>query len=154
MTSPPSVVAEGKSVLDTSPHLAHYVFKLLLNNQPQAVSRNNLLATPSSLSAGHHPLSVSSSGESDEEEDDNDDDSHDTSSHTASSVTSGDESLSSRKSNGTQVPASTGPSREEREALVLKIIDLLDNEQEEDVKDLLREPMGEFGKVILLSSLC
>lgn len=140
MTSPPTAGAESKSVLDTSPHLAHYVFKLLLSNQPQAQSRSTLAVAP-----GQHPLSVSSSGESDEDEDEP----HDAASRTESS-TSADESQSSSstKANGAQLPqASSGPSREEREALVLRIIDLLDNEQEEDVKDLLREPMGEFGKV-------
>ncbi|GMK56033.1 hypothetical protein CspeluHIS016_0210890 [Cutaneotrichosporon spelunceum] len=124
------------SVLETSPHLAHYVFKLVQNNatlQPRAVP----------VTGGQHPLSVSSSGESDEEDD----------------ATSVDGSkLSTSSSSGSSLPngrAPIVPSREEREELVRKIIALLDNDQEEDIKGLLREPMGELGKDdFLMDQVC
>ncbi|TXT09125.1 hypothetical protein VHUM_02599 [Vanrija humicola] len=123
-----------QSVLETNPHLSHYVFKLVLSNQ--SASR--------APSGTQHPLSVSSSGESDDDDDGGGEEPSDTAS-------SADESDAAKPrnntSNGRPTPAVVpGPSREEREELVRKIIDLLDNDQEEDVKDLLRGAMGELGK--------
>lgn len=126
------------SVLETNPHLAHYVFKLVQNNatlQPRAPP----------TAGGQHPLSVSSSGESDEEDDSaHEDGLHDAASTDESKLSTSSGSGSSALANGR---APVIPSREDREELVRKIIALLDNEQEEDIKDLLREPMGELGKV-------
>lgn len=136
------------SVLETNPHLAHYIFKLVQTNA-------SLQPRTASTTTGQHPLSVSSSGESDDEDDaDNQDTAH---ADGASSTSTDDEakapsasSVSSStlapNANGNRGPP-PGPSREEREELVRKVIALLDNEQEEDVKDLLRDPMGELGKV-------
>lgn len=125
-----------QSVLDTNPHLAHYVFKMLVTS---VVTRN---------ASGQHPLSVSSSGESDSDDDDH----HHTDGHSEhnETVSSADEDgqpkppRSNTSSNGNRT---VGPTREEKEDIVRKIIELLDNEQEEDVKDLLRSPMGDLGKV-------
>ncbi|KAL1407490.1 hypothetical protein Q8F55_006923 [Vanrija albida] len=140
--SPPAGDQHRQSVLETNPHLAHYIFKLVLSNQ----------ATSRAPSGTQHPLSVSSSGESDDEDDGGAESTTTASttepSDTASSADEGDATkLRNSSSNGRPPPpATTGPSREEREELVRKVIDLLDNDQEEDIKDLLRGPMGELGK--------
>ncbi|CAK9781819.1 hypothetical protein CC85DRAFT_281423 [Cutaneotrichosporon oleaginosum] len=134
------------SVLETNPHLAHYVFKLVQTNaalQPRAQP----------TAGGQHPLSVSSSGESDEEDDAANDDAHnDAASADESKLSTSSGSGSSAIANGRPPVV---PTREEREELVRKIITLLDNEEEEDIKDLLREPMGELGKdEILMDQVC
>lgn len=131
MPAPGDSALAGPSVLDTSPHLGNYIFKLVLSNAPRAAS-------------GQHPLSVSSSGGSDDsdEADDDDDKQH---ARSESGTSSTDEDGQLKAPNGRRNAG--GPSREDREELVRKVISLLDNEQEEDVKDLLREPMGELGKV-------
>jgi len=145
------------SVLETNPHLAHYIFKLVLSNAQLSA------AAARSTSGGQHPLSVSSSGESDDDESDNengDDDARDSESVSVptieadgSSTDDGDSSTGSAgkgPSNGhtrRPPPLPLGPSREEREELTRKIIELLDNDQEEDVKEVLRAHMGELGKV-------
>jgi hypothetical protein len=151
------MLAGGDSVLESNPHLAHYIFKLVLSNAQltAAAATGGIAARHSS---GQHPLSFSSSGESDDDDDDDDDDeeagslailsAHDTD----GSSTDGDSSTSSGKgpSNGharRAAPPPLGPSREEREELTRKVIELLDNDQEEDVKDVLRAHMGEMGKV-------
>lgn len=134
----------GMSVLETNPHLAHYIFKLIQSSstlQPRAAQ----------TAGGQHPLSVSSSGESDEEDDADTPDHPHADGASLSSTDDDGKALStslgsSSSANGLRALPS-GPSREEREELVRKIISLLDNEQEEDIKDLLREPMGELGKV-------
>lgn len=144
---PPGGDLHRQSVLETNPHLAHYIFKLVLSNQ----------STSRAPSGTQHPLSVSSSGESDDEDDNNGGEGAE-STTTASTTEPSDTASSADESDATKLrnntsngrpppPVTTGPSREEREELVRKIIDLLDNDQEEDVKDLLRGPMGELGKV-------
>lgn len=132
-----SKLGGDQSVLETNPHLAHYVFKMLVTS----------VATTRAAS-GQHPLSVSSSGESDSDEEDN----HhgEGGSEHLDPTSSADEDGRPRapRSNTSSTGArTTGPTREEKEDIVRKIIDLLDNEQEEDIKDLLRGPMGDLGKV-------
>ncbi len=83
----------------------------------------NLLASyPTSppRAASQHPLSVSSSGSDDELE------------------------LEQRTPQKRRESTQYGI---DREGLVRKIVELLDNEEEEEVKDLLRPHMGELGKV-------
>lgn len=109
------------------PHLAHYVFSLLSTSQT---------SPPSGAPA--HPLSVSSSGESDGSGSDEE-------------ATQGQESRwaeqqtpkKSRKQDG-EVNGSTGV---DKEGLVRSIVECLDNEEEEQVKDLLRPFMGDLAKV-------
>jgi hypothetical protein len=137
---------DGPSVLDTNPHLAHYIFKLVLSNaQLTAAAAGSGVAPRGSL---QHPLSVSSSGESDDDSDDSDDENE---APADLSSTDGDSSTgSSDKANAHKhrsQPPALGPSREDREELTRKVISLLDNDQEEDVKDVLRAHMGEMGKV-------
>lgn len=125
------------SVLDTNPHLAHYLFKMLVTS---VATRN---------ASGQHPLSVSSSGESDSDDDDHrhHTDGHSEHNEAASSADEDGQPKPPRSNTSSNGNRPTGPTREEKEDIVRKIIDLLDNEQEEDVKDLLRSPMGDLGKV-------
>lgn len=114
-----------QSVISTHPHLAYYVFNLL----------STYIASPP-RAAPVHPLSVSSSGESDGSDEDE----------------AGD-------TNGKEVPpehqtpkkgrfsGTAGPPPIDKEALVRQIVDLLDNEEEEQVKDVLKPYMGELAKV-------
>lgn len=76
---------------------------------------------------GQHPLSVSSSGESDEEEDAN------------------------RKPEDENTKRQDAKNAMDRDTLVKKIVDLLDNEEEEEVKDLLKPYMGDLAKVSRLN---
>ncbi|KAL7421040.1 hypothetical protein Q5752_003924 [Cryptotrichosporon argae] len=105
---PGSSQAPARSVTETHPHVAHYVL--------------SLLQTSHSSPPRHHPLSVSSSGESDDEE---------------------------RGEDG------AGLSAAEKEVLVRQVIEMLDNEQEEEVKELLKAHMGELGSdEILMDQVC
>nr|XP_019049786.1 hypothetical protein I302_00205 [Kwoniella bestiolae CBS 10118]OCF28716.1 hypothetical protein I302_00205 [Kwoniella bestiolae CBS 10118] len=132
----------------TYPHLAHYIFGLLQN-----VNISPTKHTTSS-STGQHPLSVSSSGESDEE------------SPSPPLTTPSTTSVSSFEGNNTtlQTPKRQAGSRSEivgrvsgveRDNLVKKIVELLDNEEEEKVKDVLKPFMGDLAKdEILMDQVC
>lgn len=148
MRDPPT-----QSALETNPHLAQYIFKLVLSNAQLTAAA--AAGTSGRHMSGQHPLSVSSSGESDDEDENDADEErfqHSSNDDASSADEDGSTSGSSnqdKSSNGHRrpPPLPLGPSREEREELVRKVIDLLDNEQEEDVKDLLRTHMGEMGNV-------
>jgi hypothetical protein len=113
---PPTVTT---SVLGTYPHLGHYIYNLL-----QSVASS---PPRGAVGLGTHPLSVSSSEESD----------------------GSDEELGG---GGQKTPkkritedGKSGPG--DREGLVRDIVELLDNEEEEQVKERLRPYMGDLAKV-------
>lgn len=84
--------------------------------------------------APQHPLSVSSSGESDGSDDE-----------TQVFQGKGNEQGGSGKKED-------GAKREDKEAVVKKVVELLDNEEEEEVKRLLSSKLGDLGKVSSSSS--
>jgi hypothetical protein len=116
------------SVLTTYPHLGHYIYNLLqsLNSSPP---RNT-------LSGSHHPLSVSSSGESDGER-----------SEEEVELNGGSKQKSSKSAKPT---SSEGGDKDE---LVRDIVGLLDNEEEEEVKERLKPYMGALAKVCVRPAL-
>lgn len=131
-----TTTAPTASALASFPHLGHYVF--------------NLLATVSASPprASQHPLSVSSSGESDGSDED--------------SSTGKSTPALSNKLNDAPPPPSSGtsrwsqtPSRQvsyskpavDKDAVVRQIVGLLDSEQEDEVKEVLRPLLGEVGQV-------
>lgn len=126
---PPTTTAQP--VVVEFPHLAHYVFSLLATSQ----------ASPP-RQAPAHPLSVSSSGESDgsDEETPNGE----------RTVELGGEQQTPRKDKGEHVNGSNGSV--DKEGLVRRIVELLDNEEEEQVKEVLRPLMGDLAKVSILTS--
>jgi hypothetical protein len=75
-----------------------------------------------------HPLSVSSSGESDDEDSDKD-----------------AEKEKEKKQNVDPV---------DKDVVVKRIVELLDNEEEEQVRDVLKPFMGEFAKVSHCLGVC
>ncbi|KAK1922724.1 hypothetical protein DB88DRAFT_466843 [Papiliotrema laurentii] len=116
------------------PHLAHYIFNLL---------SSSLTSPPRAAPA--HPLSVSSSGESDGSDEDQD------ATPREESEQAGLEQKTPKKSSTSQGP----PTAADREGLVRKIVQLLDNEEEEQVKDILKPYMGELAKDgILMDQVC
>jgi hypothetical protein len=122
-----SKAMHSPAVTTTYPHLAHYIFNLLANIQ---------LSPPH----GAHPLSVSSSGESDGSDDEAEVDLR------RLRIEGQDgQRTPQRKQNKSTGHAEVGTV--DREALVRSIVQLLDNEQEEEVKDVLRPYMGDMGKV-------
>ncbi|ORX39304.1 hypothetical protein BD324DRAFT_679780 [Kockovaella imperatae] len=136
--------ASQSSVLGTYPHLAHYIFQLLSS------------ATPSPTRATLHPLSISSSGESDEED-------------TGASTTADQDEQQDDRTAVTQKEKvelttpkkkiSNGdmdtPNNLDREALVKRVVDLLDNDEEDQVKTVLKAYLGELGKdEILMDQVC
>ncbi|WVO17660.1 hypothetical protein L204_105357 [Cryptococcus depauperatus] len=132
------------TVLSSHPHLGHYIFSLL----------NNAHFPPPRSTLGQHPLSVSSSGESDGEESDEDQDQGNVSQSGSEAA-----SATSTASNATKASQDEGSGKRltlvEKEELVRKIVDLLDNEQEEEVKVTLRPYMGELGKdEALMDQVC
>lgn len=121
--APSMPTSATSSVLITYPHLGHYIFSLIQNIQssPPRLTSN---------SSGQHPLSLSSSGESDESEDDADD---------------GDnEQKTPRKQRVGKRAGQAGLGKEE---VVVRIVELLDNDDEEEVKEVLKPFMGELAKV-------
>lgn len=115
------------SVMTSYPHLAHYIFNLLATS----------LASPP-RAAPAHPLSVSSSGESDGSDED------------AGPSSADDQALehqTPRKK--TTVPASTSGAvgSADKERLVRQIVQLLDKEEEEEIKEVLRPYLGDLAKV-------
>ncbi|OCF32391.1 hypothetical protein I316_05816 [Kwoniella heveanensis BCC8398] len=142
-------------VLATYPHLAHYLFSLLQNVQFSPTKPGQPVSSSSSSSMNQHPLSMSSSGESDEEDE------------TFQSGTSAGDLASSSESESVSAVQQTpkkqryakieggGISGVERDNLVKQIVDLLDNEEEEKVKDVLKPHMGELAKdEILMDQVC
>ena len=111
----------SESTLITYPNLAHYIYDLLASISVSPTRASSLKA-PS-----HHPLSVSSSGGSDEE--DTHDDDEDTTIH-----------QTPRK-----ITQSIDP--EAKDGLVRRIVVLLDQDEEEAVKDVLRPHMGDLANV-------
>ncbi|WVQ80977.1 hypothetical protein IAT38_003084 [Cryptococcus sp. DSM 104549] len=147
------------SVLSSYPHLGHYIFSLLQNVQ---------FSPPRGAAPTQHPLSVSSSGESDGSGSDEEPGNVSQSESEAASATSGASAVSassglsvssagtgtsSQESDGKR--GASGPSAAVKEELVKKIVALLDNEEEEEVKVTLKPYMGELGKDgILMDQVC
>ncbi|WWC63844.1 uncharacterized protein I303_106449 [Kwoniella dejecticola CBS 10117] len=147
----------------TYPHLANYIFGLLQN-----VNISPTKHASTSSTTGQHPLSVSSSGESDDEspspplttptststssfanDNDNDDDGVTTTLQTPKKP-----KLTTSQSQSGR-PESSGVSGVERDNLVKRIVELLDNEEEEKVKDVLKPFMGNLAKdEILMDQVC
>lgn len=123
------------TILSSYPHLGHYVHNLVA----QASAAQASSPPKSGTGPGHqHPLSVSSSGESDDEDSD------------------GKEQ--NKKGQDGQAQSTEGEKQDnndqlDRDALVKKIVDLLDNEEEEEVKALLKPYMGDLAKVRFCSYL-
>ncbi|WVR08911.1 hypothetical protein IAU60_005970 [Kwoniella sp. DSM 27419] len=144
-------------MVTTYPHLAHYLFSLL-SKVPISPPRHVSTASTSSSSA-QHPLSVSSSSESDDE----DEDGQSSSREQAGGGLSSDAETEASET-GQQTPTrhrdvraegGGGPPGAVRDQLVKQIIELLDNEEEEKVKDLLKPHMGVLGKDdILMEQVC
>lgn len=112
--------AKPMTILSEYPHLAHYVYNLLANSHNSPPRANGTSGAGSGL---QHPLSVSSSGESDDEDDDED---------------KAGEELKKKQDGGDQV---------DKDFVVKRIVELLDNEEEEEVKELLKPYMGDLAKV-------
>lgn len=113
------------TILNTYPHLGHYIHTIIASAQvspPRGPSGTGAGTGTGTGAQQQHPLSVSSSGESDDEDSDK-----------------GKE----------EVKKQDARNAVDRDALVKQIVDLLDNEEEEQVKDLLKPFMGELGKVSL-----
>lgn len=110
--------SEPIRALETYPHLGHYILNLL----------QSLQGSPQRTTAAVHPLSVSSSGESDEED-------------AAPSTGSGDQQ------GGAQKTARKTLSADEKDRLVHQVVDRLDNEDEDGVKELLKPYLGDMASV-------
>lgn len=114
------------TIQNTYPHLGHYIHTIIASAQispPRGgASGTQISSLGGSSTALHqqHPLSVSSSGESDDEDSDK-----------------GTEETNKQEAKNAI----------DRDSLVKQIVDLLDNEEEEQVKELLKPFMGELGKV-------
>nr|XP_019001729.1 uncharacterized protein I203_05932 [Kwoniella mangroviensis CBS 8507]OCF65190.1 hypothetical protein I203_05932 [Kwoniella mangroviensis CBS 8507] len=129
----------------TYPHLAHYIFGLLQN-----VNISPTKPTTSS-STGQHPLSVSSSGESDED----DSPSPPLTTSTPSADGINPTLQTPKKQTNSRSETARGISGAERDSLVKKIVELLDNEEEEKVKDVLKPFMGDLAKdEVLMDQVC
>lgn len=118
-------------VITQYPHLAHYVFSLLANilHSPPRAANGVTSGAPA------HPLSVSSSGESDGSDEDK-----------PGSVPSSldtEQKTPKKSRNG----AESGSGGLDKESLVRTIVRYLDNEEEEQVKELLKPHMGDLAKV-------
>jgi hypothetical protein len=116
------------------PHLGHYIFQLLASVQPSPPRANQ------------HPLSVSSSGESDGSDEDANE-------NGAQATPNGSETAHDGGGGGTvqatplsKLSQGTTGKGFDREAMVRRIVELLDNEEEEMVKDILRPHMGNLGQ--------
>ena len=150
-----AMVTPHKDLITSSPypHLAHYVATLLQSVHQPSPPRQ-------------HPLSVSSSGESDEDtppggrsRDENGKE-NEVADHANVDVKS-DSGASAMTSTSTSTSASgdtrvSGADRDrdkevDKAALVQTIVNLLDNEEEEKVKDILKPYLGELANVSLLS---
>ena len=110
------------TILTEYPHLGHYVYGLIANAHNSPPRTNGLGANGSGL---QHPLSVSSSGESDDEEDDDDDQAK--------------KDLKKKKEDAGD--------QGDRDFVVKRIVELLDNDEEEEIKELLKPYMGDLAKV-------
>lgn len=121
------------SVLLDHPHLGHYIFNLLATTAPSPPRANGSSLAVSS-SSSQHPLSVSSSGESDEED---------------TSPPSGEGNVVDRtpQKSRPRISDRAGISQTEKEDLVRQIVELLDEEEEEQVKDVLKPYLGDLAKV-------
>jgi hypothetical protein len=108
------------TILSEYPHLAHYVYNLLASA--------HIGTSPPKTQGAQHPLSVSSSGESDDEDGGSD-----------------------GKDQGEAGKKQEGVDQSEKDTVVKRIVELLDNEEEEEVKDVLKPYMGELAKVIHLT---
>ncbi|WVQ93047.1 hypothetical protein IAU59_000111 [Kwoniella sp. CBS 9459] len=146
-------------VLATYPHLAHYIFSLLQNVQFSPTKPGGQSA--SSSSSTQHPLSMSSSGESDDEDENSPPLSQSRDGSTRSDMASSASETEDLPA-GQQTPKKQkylktegGVSGVERDNLVKQIVDLLDNEEEEKVKEVLKPHMGELAKdEILMDQVC
>lgn len=110
------------TILTEYPHLGHYVYGLIANAHNSPPRTNGLGINGSGL---QHPLSVSSSGESDDEDGDDDDE-------------QAKKDLKKKQDAGEQG---------DRDFVVKRIVELLDNEEEEEIKELLKPYMGDLAKV-------
>ncbi|WRT69252.1 uncharacterized protein IL334_006236 [Kwoniella shivajii] len=137
--------------LSIYPHLAHYIFNLLSN-----VNTSPTKHTSSTNVQSQHPLSVSSSSESDDESP-----SPPISSSSSSALASNNDDDDDEDHLSLQTPKKQRKSDTltisgvERDNLIKKIVDLLDNEEEEKVKDVLKPHMGDLAKdEILMDQVC
>lgn len=105
------------TILSEYPHLGHYVYNLLATAQIST-------SPPKAQTGSQHPLSVSSSGESDEEDE------------------GGKE-----KGQGGEGKKPDGIDQADKDSVVKRIVELLDNEEEEEVKEVLKPYMGDLAKV-------
>lgn len=111
------------------PHLTHFIQSLVASTPVQHISPPNHLVQPQP----QHPLSLSSSGESDSSN---------------SNENSDNDEPKSKPTNGT--PSKRAPpafTASQRDDLVNQIVDLLDQEKEEHVKDVLAPFLGDLAKV-------
>ncbi|KIR63819.1 hypothetical protein I314_03225 [Cryptococcus bacillisporus CA1873] len=141
-----------QTTLTTHPHLAHYIHSLL----------NNVHFPPPRSALSQHPLSVYSSGGSNDS--DSDDEHHGNVSNVSQSgseaaSTSGASGVTKSSQEGGLAKSDDGSSRKattaEKEELVKKIVELLDNDQEEEIKGTLKPYMGELGKDdLLMDQVC
>lgn len=109
------------TILNTYPHLGHYIHTIIAS--AQVSPPRGVSGTGPGAQQQQHPLSVSSSGESDDEDSDK------------------------GKDEGKKQDVRNAV---DRDSLVKQIVDLLDNEEEEQVKDLLKPYLGDMGKVSFL----
>ena len=137
------------SVLSTYPHLAHYIFNLLSSITPSP--SRSALGIPA-----HHPLSISSSGDdSDEEDEDGLGDGGRKGSNGESPSDAEGEDHTDTMNDQKTPKKSTGDTNgfsPDREALVKQIVDHLDNDEEDEVKEALKVFMGDLGKVSLVAN--
>jgi hypothetical protein len=127
------------------PHLAHYITTLLASVHQPSPPRQ-------------HPLSVSSSGESDEdtppggrsrdEEQTSNGNGHAGADTKSDSGVSAVTSTSTSSTTGDRKVSGTEKSKDvDKAGLVRQIVELLDNEEEEKIKDVLKPLLGELANV-------
>lgn len=110
-----------------NPHLTHFIHSLIASTPPpQHTSPPNHLAQPQP----QHPLSVSSSGESD--------------SSNSNENSDDDERTKVVDKTPSKHP---GVSLKQREDVVKRIVELLDEEKEEEIKSVLAPLLGDLAKV-------
>ncbi|ODN75768.1 hypothetical protein L202_05777 [Cryptococcus amylolentus CBS 6039] len=154
-TAPTPTPTATTNVLSAHPHLGHYIFSLL-NKAYFPPPRSAVGDGKPEKEKEKHPLSHSSGGSDDGSDDganasadmDNEDGDVSQSESEAASQTS--TATKSSEEGGSKKATSA-----EKEELVKRIVDLLDNEQEDELKVVLKPYMGELGKDdILMEQVC
>ncbi|KAH8083689.1 hypothetical protein HD553DRAFT_273093 [Filobasidium floriforme] len=126
------------------PHLSHYIASLL-----QIAQQENAQAQRTKVAK--HPLSVSSAS-SDVHDNDNDNEDEAEDGHAEKTQGRSRESTSSSSPPSVDISGSEGEGEEherepsaQREELIRKVVDLLGNEKEEEVKAVVKERLGVLG---------